>query len=81
MKKTNEFSLKDFYLAACLLASGLFLKRLERQEGKIVTFVFDDPNNTVEKIIHNYWNRTQKLPTRNLIEAIVELKTRIHNGI
>ncbi len=79
--ENKEFKTRDFYLAACLLAYGLVLKKLQLEKNKIATFIFNDPNNIAEKIITDHWNRKNKIPTRDLIEAIVELKTRIHNGI
>ncbi|MCM8787535.1 MAG: DUF5659 domain-containing protein [Candidatus Omnitrophica bacterium] len=80
MENLKEFSTKDFYLSACLLASGLILKRLEKNQNNFMTFVFEDPDNLAEKIIKNHWNRKHKIPTRDLIEAINELKTRIYSG-
>lgn len=75
------FTSKDFYISACLLASGLKLIELQKEEDKLFVFVFDDSEGKAEEIIKNYWNRTHKIPTRDLIEAINELKTRIHSGI
>lgn len=81
MKNDKLFTTKDFYLSACLLASGLPLKQLQRREEKIVVFVFDDPKNIAKKIIQDHWSRKLIIPTRDLIEAINELKTRIYSGI
>lgn len=75
------FTTKDFYISACLLASGLKLIELLRKEDKLVVFLFEDEEDKAKEIIRNHWNRTHKIPTRDLIEAINELKTRIHNGI
>lgn len=76
-----EFKNNDFYSSACCLAAGLTLKRLDRGNGAFVTFVFDDPDQLAEEIIQKHWNRKLKMPTRDLVEAINELKTRIHSGI
>lgn len=81
MKDAMEFTSHDFYCCACLLASGMRLKRINRGVGKFVDFVFDDRLNQAQIIIDNHWNRVLQIPTRTLIEAIHELKTRLHSGI
>jgi len=43
--------------------------------------VFDDPLSLASQIIQKHWNRENKIPSRDLIEAINELKTRIYSGI
>jgi hypothetical protein len=75
------FKTKDFYIACCLLASGFSLKRLEKIKNNLFVFIFDDPKNQAEIIIKRHWDRTHKIPSRNLIEAINELKTRIYSGV
>lgn len=70
----------DFYLSAVCLAAGLNLMRLERDSGKFVVFVFSDPENNASQIISDHWSRKFKIPSRNVIEAINELKTRLHSG-
>lgn len=81
MEKLKLFKTKDFYISACLLASGFKLIELQKERNNLMTFVFNNSNNKAEEIIKNHWNRTHKIPTRNLIEAINELKTRIYCGI
>lgn len=79
--EATEFKSNDFYLCACVLACGIRLKRVERGEGKFMDFVFDDPECKAEQIIADHWDRRLKIPTRQLIEAIHELKTRLHSGV
>lgn len=74
----SEFKSNDFYLCACVLASGIPLKRVERGDGKFMVFVFDDPECKAEQIISDHWDRKLRVPTRQLIDAIHELKTRLH---
>jgi hypothetical protein len=81
MENQTEFKSNDFYLCACVLASGVRLKRVDWNGGKIATFVFDDPTGQAENTISSHWDRRLALPTRDLIEAIHELKTRIHSGV
>jgi len=82
MENLKEYKSVDFYTSCVILASKkLILKRLEKNSGKIVTFVFDDPNNLAEKIINKHWNRANKVISLDLIEAINQLKTRIYSGV
>jgi len=74
----RQFKSQDFYICCVLLASKkLKLNYLEKNNGKIVTFVFNDPYSLAEKIISNHWNRSNRIPSRDLVEAINELKTRM----
>ena len=82
METSTEYKNTDFYLSCCILAAGLSLKRLEPgSTGTHFIFVFDDPQNRAEQIIADHWNRKLLLSSRDLIESINELKTRIHQGI
>ena len=72
---------KDFYLSSILLASGVTLLNLEKTDHGFVFFVFDISSEKAESIISSHWSRTLKLPTRDIIEAINELKTRLKSGI
>jgi len=72
-----EWKTRDFYIASCILASKISLVRLQKETNKIVSFVFNTTPENAEQIIQKHWNRELILPTRNLIEAIHELKTRI----
>lgn len=81
MKDINEFRSQDFYLSSCLLAAGITLLRLEKNDSKTVTFVFDDPQHLAPQVISDHWNKKLKIHSRELIEAINELKTRIYSGV
>lgn len=76
--ENSYFKSRDFYISTCLIASGQRLLRLIKNGGTFVTFVFDCSPETAEAIISDHWSRRLVVPTRNLIEAINELKTRIH---
>jgi len=78
----NEFSTKDFFLGViCKASKQLRLLRLDKGINKFVTFVFDDPNHIAQEIIKKHWDGTLRIPSRDIIEAINELKTRIHSGV
>ena len=78
MENEKEFKTRDFYISACILASGVTLLRLTKETEKFAFFVFNISPIKAEQIIQEHWDRKLMLPTRNLIEAIHELKTRIH---
>lgn len=80
MENYKNFASNDFYLSSLILASGFPLTGIERNNGKIATFIFDCPESIAEEIISNHWNKTLQLPTRNVLEAIHELKTRLFSG-
>lgn len=79
MEQTKEFRLNDFYQAAVLKTLGLPLLRLENTDSNFVDFIFYDPESKADKLIQDYWDRRVKCVTRDLIENINELKTRIHS--
>ncbi len=72
---------KDFYLSSVVRASGALLIDLETGNHDFVFFVFDISPKKAEVIITSHWNRELKIPTRDLIEAINELKTRIYSNV
>jgi len=77
----NLFKSNDFYLCAVCIASGASLVSLKRGEGRIATFVLNISSEKAEKIITKHWNRELIVPTRNVVEAINELKTRLYSGV
>jgi hypothetical protein len=83
MKNLNSslWRSNDFYLSACVLASGASLIGLTKGNNNFVTFLFSISKEKAEKIIQNHWDRKLKIPTRDLVEAINELKTRLHSGV
>lgn len=72
---------KDFYLSCIIRASGFELINIERNQHNFSVFVFDISPQKAEEIISFHWSKQLKLPTRDLIEAINELKTRLKSGI
>lgn len=81
MQDEEKWKSKDFYLSCVIRASGFELTNLERREHDFSVFVFDISPQRAEEIISLHWSKQLKLPTRDLIEAINELKTRINSGV
>lgn len=80
MKDVNSYKTKDFYISAAILAYGIPLLKLETYQNGVYLFVFGTSESSAEQIISSYWNRSLKLSARDFVDAINELKTRIHNG-
>jgi len=72
---------KDFYLSCVVRASGTPLIDLEKGNGDFIIFVFDISPEKAEEIISLHWSRKLKIPSRDLIEAINELRTRLKSGV
>ena len=71
----------DFYLCAICIANGAALISVEKDSGKFATFILNISPIEAKKIVSRHWARELIIPTRNLIEAINELKTRLHSGV
>jgi len=81
MKNVEQWKSKDFYLSSVLLASGITLLNLEKTNQGFMFFVFDITPDKAESIISSHWSKTLALPTRDLIESISQLRTRLKSGI
>lgn len=80
MENVVEYRSRDFYISASLLAKGTRLVRLDKESESIFLFVFDISPEEAKKLIRDHWNKQLMVSSRDLIEAINELKTRLHNG-
>ena len=76
----NTFKSNDFYTCAVCIACGAKLIDLEKTPHDFVNFVLNITPPKAQKIISMHWNRELKVPTRDLVEAINELKTRLHSS-
>jgi hypothetical protein len=77
----NVIKYKDFYLTAICIANGAKLLGLEKTSDKYVNFVLNISPKEIEEIISKHWNRELQIPTRDVIEAINQLKTRLHSNV
>lgn len=73
----SKYKLKDFYVACILRAVGIPLLEMEKTSG-FANFVFAIDSEHAKTIIDRYWDKDLQVDARTLIEAINELKTRIH---
>jgi hypothetical protein len=82
MKDENTFATKDFFISVvCKASKQLRLLRLDKGKNKFFTFIFDNPNNIAQEIIKKHWDGTLLVTSKNIIDAINELKTRLQSGI
>ena len=78
MKNANHnYKLKDFYVSTVLRALGIPLTQVDKSQSFCI-FTFDITSEKAKKLIDQYWNKELQVDARTLIEAINELKTRIH---
>ncbi len=80
MENEVEYRSRDFYISASLLAKGVPLIRLDKEGENTFLFVFNISPEEAKKLIQDHWNKQLLVASRDLIEAINELKTRLHNG-
>lgn len=76
----NIYKTNDFYITSCLIASGVKLITLEKNSDRFLTFVLDISPISAQSLISDYWNRNLILPCKDVIEAINQLKTRLHGS-
>lgn len=77
----ENFITKDFYLTAVCMASGCKLIRLKRNSNDLVDFILKEPADICIPIITEHWAGSLKVSSKKIIEAINELKTRIHSNV
>jgi hypothetical protein len=80
MEDVIQFQSKDFYLSAVCMAVGCKLVGLDRSPGDFVEFVFQESPETCHEIISAHWADELQVSSKKLVEAINELKTRLHGG-
>jgi len=77
----KQFFTCDFYISCVLKSAGLQLQTIIRDSNGKATFVFGNPNEIAETTIKKHWNRELQVISLDLVEAINQIKTRIHSGV
>lgn len=80
MQNENEFSSKDLYLSAALLAAGHKVYKLEPLSPKTFLFVFNIPKTVAADLEGLFWERKLMVSARDYADALNELKTRIYQS-
>ena len=75
----EDLKLNDFYQVAYLLANGIPMIRYEIYQSKI-TFHFTAKEKTVS-LLENYIMGNPKIPVKDFIHKISELKNLIHSKV
>ena len=76
--ENKEYRIKDMYSAAVLRTLKFPLIDLERSESNFVFFIFDDTKQTAEETLRLHWDGQLQINSRDFVESIRELKTRLH---
>lgn len=63
------------------MAAGLKLRQLNRLNNKLVEFIFDHSPEDVENTIQSHWDRSLLVASKDLVEAIKELKARLYERV
>lgn len=78
IQNENSYITTDFYLATCIIASGYILLSINRSDSSKLEFVLSATHEQAAELIQQHWSKELIIPTKNLIEAIKELKTRMY---
>lgn len=81
MQDESKWKSHDFYLCAVCLASGASLVSVKKTDSGFSVFTLDISPEQANQIITNHWNRKLKLPTKDVLEAVHQLKTRLYSGV
>lgn len=71
------YSSKDFYLTACLIATGLNLSTISQSSQGFLLFHFDCSESEALNVLEKHWSGQLELSTKKFVEAIYQLKTRM----
>lgn len=74
----NLVRVNDFYSSVVLRSLDIPLIKLEKNQNRQVTFIFQTTKEKGEQLLKDFWNRKLTVEPRKFIENINELKTRIH---
>lgn len=72
-KNENNFGTSDFYLAAFLVAKGLKLNNVDRNDPRRFVFVFDDVKHR-EKLVQDFLFGNSEVEPKSFAGAIKNLK-------
>lgn len=72
----NDFSTRDLWVAAALLAAGHKLTRLDWRQGRAAFFVFSDADGCRESA-DQYWRRDLHVVAKDFADALRTLKDRL----
>lgn len=76
-RDSNQYPTRDYYIASFLKAKGFKLMATDKK-GKDIYFIFDDKEK-IEKTLPGFYNGTEKVIAIDLIGAIRNIKSMLHN--
>jgi hypothetical protein len=72
------YTTTDFYSACILRACRIQLTDIIKMSSKTVEFVFRENEKECNRVLKSHWDGELILPTKDVVGAISELKTRLH---
>ena len=76
-KDLNSYVTKDYYIASFLKAKGFKLIATDKQ-GKDIYFIFEGKEK-IESILPGFYSGTEKVIAIDIITAIRNIKSMLHN--
>lgn len=76
--KDKKWCSVDFYISSVLLAFCFELDRIDRKNGKLVEFVFNESQEKCEELISRYWKNELMVDPKVLVASINQLKTQMY---
>lgn len=77
-KKMQRYQTKDFYLAACIITSGMKMLSCERTKSFTI-FNFEDTNE-LRNLVSDYYGMKYKVEAMSFSSNIRSLKSAIHSA-
>ena len=73
----NQYSTKDYYISSFLKAKGFKLLATDKK-GKDIYFIFEGKEE-IEKTLPGFYNGTEKVIAIDMVTAIRNIKSMLHN--
>lgn len=72
------YTTTDFYSACILRAHKVQLTDIVKMSSRTVEFIFKENEEECGRLLKSHWDSELMLPTKDVVGAISELKTRMH---
>lgn len=76
-RSVSQYETQHSFIASFLNYAGLVLVEVKRVNPKLVSFVFDDPNDEAAQLEEDFWNDRQITSAKRLLEADREIRREI----
>lgn len=79
MNMNNYYSTPDTFLASAIVANGIPISSMYKEEDGRVHFCFSREEQILDRIVTNYWRKTLATDAQTLLFEYKILKQRIAN--